>query len=155
VFKSIKSRWLYGIDTSTIKSLDEFNTMLAAHVREYNLTKHSSTGETPMDRFLRTRGRINTPQSRDWIDDKFMNRLTRKVNGDSTIKLGGDLWDAPMQFIGFTVEVRFTPNGDSAYISADGVHYPLSKTDKAANARTRRANSPTIDYSQMGGGHSV
>jgi len=155
VFRSIKERWLYGIDTSKIKSLEEFNTLLTAHIREYNMMKHSSTGEAPMDRFLRTRGIISAPQSREWLDDKFMNRVTRKVNGDSTVKLEGVLWDAPMQFIGYTVEVRFAPGGDGAYISADGTRYPLSKTDKAANARTRRSNSPAIDYSQIGDGCNV
>ena len=156
VFRSIKECWLYGIDQSKIKSIDEFNKMLAIHIREYNLTKHSSTKATPMERFLATRGRIKQPQSREWLDDKFMHRLTRKVGGDSTVKLDGKQWDAPMQFIGCTVEVRYTPDGCSdAYIVADGVRHYLRKTDKVANARTRRANMPSIDYSQMGGADNV
>ena len=155
VFRSVKERWLYGIDTSKIKSLEEFNAMLIEHIRKYNLLIHSITGSAPMDRFFNTRGRIGAPPSRDWLDDKFMNRLKRKVGGDSTIKLENTLWDAPMQFIGYTVEVRFTPGGDSAYIVCDGTRYPLCKTDKAANARTRRANLPAIDYSQIGGGANV
>jgi hypothetical protein len=153
VFRSIKERWLYGIDQSQIKSLDQFNKMLASHIREYNLTKHSSTGVTPMERFLATRERIKQPQSHGWLDDKFMNRLTRRVGGDATIKLEGSQWDAPMQFIGYTVEVRFMPGSDGgAYIVSDGERYPLRRTDKAANSRTRRVNEmPTIDYSRQGG----
>ena len=153
VFRSIKERWLYGIDQSQIKSLDQFNKMLASHIREYNLTKHSSTGATPMERFLATRERIKQPQSHGWLDDKFMNRLTRRVGGDATIKLEGSQWDAPMQFIGYTVEVRFMPGSDGgAYIVSDGERYPLRRTDKAANSRTRRVNEmPTIDYSRQGG----
>ena len=153
MFRSAKETWLYGIDTSEIKSLEEFNKMLGEFVRKYNLTKHSSTGTTPMDRFLLTRDRIKAPPSREWLDDKFMNRLTRKVNGDSTVKLGSEQWDAPMQFIGYTVEVRFSPSGDTAYIVSDGIRYPLKKTDRAANARTQRTNFPAIDYSQIGGGY--
>jgi transposase InsO family protein len=151
MFKSVKDRWLYGIDQSSIKSIDEFNKMLAVHIREYNLMKHSSTGASPMDRYIETRGRIKQPESREWIDDKFMNRLSRRVGSDSTVKLENVQWDAPMQFIGHTVEVRYMPGGDGdAYIVSDGARYPLRRTDKAANARTRRANMPTIDYSRQG-----
>jgi transposase InsO family protein len=150
LFKSIKERWLYGFDHNKIKSLDEFNKMLADHIREYNLMKHSSIGETPMNKYIETRGRIKQPLSREWLDDKFMQRLTRRVGGDSTVKLANEQWDAPMQFIGCTVEVRFMPGGE-AYIVADGERYYLRKTDKTANARTRRLNMPTIDYSKTGG----
>jgi transposase InsO family protein len=150
LFRSVKDRWLYGFDHSTIKSIDEFNKMLTIHIREYNLTKHSSTGTTPMDRFLATRERIKPPQSREWLDDKFMHRLTRKVGGDATVKLDGEQWDAPMQFIGCTVDVRFMPGGE-AYIVSDGGRYSLRKTDKTANSKTLRANMPSINYSMTGG----
>ena len=152
VFRSIKDRWLYGLDLSRVASLDDFNRLLAAHIKEYNLTVHSSTGQTPMDRFLATRGRLKAPASREWLDHKFMHRLTRKVAGDSTVRLDGKQWDAPMQFIGCAVEVRFLPGeGGEAYISANGERHELRKTDKHANARIRRADMPAIDYAKAGG----
>ena len=154
MFRSVKECWLYGIDQSKIKSLEEFNKMLAVYIREYNLKKHSSTGTTPMDRFLETRGRIKQPLSREWLDDKFMHRLTRRVGGDATVKLDGEQWDAPMQFIGYTVEVRFMPGGE-AYIVSDGERHYLRKTNKSENARTKRADMPSIDYSRTGGDGSV
>jgi hypothetical protein len=156
VFRSIKERWLYGLDLSRVGSLEDFNRLLAAHVREYNLTVHSATGETPMDRFLATRGRIKSPASREWLDHRFMHRLVRKVAGDSTVRLGGEQWDAPMQFIGYAVEVRYLPGeGCQAYIYAGGERHDLRRTDKHANARTRRAGMPAIDYSAAGGGSDV
>jgi hypothetical protein len=63
----------------------------------------------------------------------------------------GVLYDAPMQFIGMNVEVRFLPGAmDGAYILHDGLHYPIKKTDKVANARTKRDNLPKIDYGRDG-----
>ena len=150
MFKTAKETWLYGIDTSTIKSLDEFNRMLTEFIRSYNLTVHSMTGETPMDRFLRTRGRIKIPQSRDWLDDSFLNRERRKVRSDGTLQIRKVQFDVPLQFIGQTVDVRFPPDrSDEACIVYDKVKFPLRKTNKLENARTKRDN-PKIDYGWKG-----
>jgi len=153
-FKSIKELWLYGLDLSRVDSLDDFNRLLTAHVRKYNLAIHSSTGSAPMDRFLATRGRIKSAPSNDWLDEKFTHRLTRRVAGDSTLQLDGRQWDAPMQFIGYNVEVRYLP-GREAYILAGGERISLRLTNKQENSRARRMNTPSIDYSMTGGNGDV
>jgi transposase InsO family protein len=148
-FGVLKSRWLNGLDVRQIHSLEEFNRELAEAVRKHNLTVNSSTGQTPMDRFLGTRGRIRLPESEDWLSECFMNRELRKVRNDSTLSLQNMQFDAPMQFIRSTVEVRFLPNRLSeAYILDCGVRYPLKLTDKQANSRVKRENLPTVDYSK-------
>jgi transposase InsO family protein len=150
-FGTLKSRWLYGLDTKQILSLSEFNRELAEQVRKHNLTVNSSTGETPMDRFLKTRGKIRIPESEDWLNECFMNRVRRKVRNDSTLSLQNTQFDAPMQFIRQTVEVRFLPDALSdAYILENDVRYPLKPTDKQANSRVRREKLPTVDYSKGG-----
>jgi len=54
------------------------------------------------------------------------------------------------------VDIRFTPDDfDSAFILYEGKKYPLLKTDKNANCRTKRNNLPSVDYSKMGGGSHV
>ena len=59
-----------------------------------------------------------------------------------------------MQFIDQKVEIRFRPGEmDSAVIVCDGERFPLRLTDKNENCRTKRRNSPGIDYSQLGGTH--
>jgi transposase InsO family protein len=152
-FRTIKETWLYGIDISTIKSLDQFNQMLTEYVRSYNLTVHSSTGGTPMDRFLRTRGKIKTPPSREWLDECFLNRERRKVRSDGTLQINKVLFDVPLQFIGHTVDVRFPPECvDEACIIYENVRYPLRKTNKLENARTKR-EQPRIDYGWTGNGN--
>jgi transposase InsO family protein len=151
-FGVIKSRWLNGLDVAQVRSLDEFNRELAEVVRQHNLTVNSSTGQTPMDRFLATRGNIRTPSSEQWLDECFMNRIRRKVKNDSTLSIETVQFDAPMQFMRQTVEVRFLPDRISeAYIFDNGTHFPLKPTDKQANSRVKRESWPTVDYSKAGG----
>ncbi|MCL2165334.1 MAG: DDE-type integrase/transposase/recombinase [Oscillospiraceae bacterium] len=150
LFRTVKETWLYGLDISEIKSLDEFNRMLSEFVRSYNLTVHSATSETPMDRFLRTRGRIKAPLSREWLDDCFLNRERRKVRSDGTLQIRNVQFDVPLQFIGQTVDVRFPPDHlDEACIIYDKIKYALRKTNKVENARVKRDN-PKINYGWNG-----
>jgi transposase InsO family protein len=154
-FGTLKSRWLNGLDIGQIRSLDDFNCELAEAVRKHNLTENSSTKQTPMERFLATRGRIRSPESTEWLDECFMNRIRRKVRNDSTLSFFNTQFDTPMHFIGQTVEIRFLPDRLSeAYIFENGVRFPLKVTDKQANSRVKRENWPTVDYSK-GGGENV
>ena len=148
-FGVLKSRWLNGLDTNQILSLDEFNLGLTEAVREHNLSENSSTEQTPMDRFLATRGRIRIPESEDWLRECFMNRIKRKVKNDSTLSIQKIQFDAPMQFMRQSVEVRFLPdNLSGAYIFDNGKRYPLKRTDKQANSKAKREVWPTVDYSK-------
>ena len=148
-FGVIKSRWLHGLDTGQIRSIEEFNRELAEAVRAHNLTVNSSTGQTPMERFLATRGHIRMPESEEWLDECFMNRITRKVKNDATISLQTKQFDVPMQFIRQTVEIRFLPDRLSdAYIFDNGKRFPVKLTDKQANSKVKREDWPTVDYSK-------
>ena len=148
-FGSLKRRWLDGLDTNQIRSLDEFNVELAEAVRKHNLTLNTATKQAPMDRYLASRGRIRLPESEEWLTECFMNRIRRKVKNDSTISLLNTQFDAPLHFIRQTVEVRFLPDRLSdAYIFEKGVRYPLKLTDKLANSKVKRELFPTVDYSK-------
>jgi transposase InsO family protein len=148
-FGVLKQRWLHGLDTGQMGSIDEFNKELAEAVRKHNLTVNSSTGQTPMDRFLATRGKIRVPESESWLEECFMNRINRKVKNDATISIQNLQFDVPMQFIRQKVEVRFLPDRLSeAYIFENGAHYPLKLTDKLANSKLKRKDWPTVDYSK-------
>ena len=146
-FRTLKERWLYGIDISQIQSLEEFNRMLAEYIRKHNTTIHSVTGQAPLERYLATNERIRKPRDREWLEECFHNRIIRRVNRDATVHFGGDVYDAPMQFIGQKMEVRYLP-GDmqSAYILYGGEHYPLRLTDRVANGQIRREKLVQIDY---------
>jgi len=149
-FRTMKERWLNMLDTNQIQSLDELNQSLANYVNINNTTRHTSLGEAPLNRFMKTKEHIRLPKSQEWLDECFHNRTTRKVNNDSCITIDRILYDAPMQFIGMTVDVRFLPGSmEDAYILYEGVHYPIPATDKVANSKTKRNNNlPDIDYSK-------
>ena len=131
-------------------SLEELNKLLSAYVRRRNLTFNRDIGEAPMDRYSRHIDRIRMVEDLDWLDECFHNRVIRKVYNDSTISIDSTSYDVPMEFIRMKVEVRYLPDDmANAYILYNGKHYPIRRTNKVENARTRRRQ--TIDYSKMGG----
>ncbi len=152
-FRTLKNRWLYGLDTAQIHSLAEFNEELASYIRTHNTTIHSTTKETPLDRFLSSKEHIRVPKSTEWLDECFHNRIMRKVNNDASVTIDGSYYDVPQQFIGMKVEIRFLPDYmEDAYVLYESTHYPIRQTDRIANGKTKRNNSlPSIDYSRREG----
>lgn len=150
-WRTAKECFLYGLNMDDIHSLDEFNALFKAYLRTYNTTNHSGIGCSPFDRYQATKDSIHRPESQEWLDECFLNRIHRKVRKDSTISIDKISYDVPMQFIGQTVEVRFRPGElDSAAIYYDREHFPIVPTNKNENCRTKR-NNPVIDYSKIGG----
>ena len=149
-FRTLRDRWLNGLDISTISTLESFNELLADYIRKHNTTQHSAIKETPMDRLIRTKGQIKTPKSHEWLDESFHNRIIRKVNNDACISIDKTYYDAPQQFISMKVEVRFLPGSmEDAYILYDNHRYPIVQTDKVSNSRTKRNNPHNhLDYSK-------
>ena len=151
-FRTLRSRWLSNLDVSKIHSLEEFNHLLADYIRRHNTTVHSGTGETPIDRFMKTKDHVRIPKSDEWLDECFTNRITRKVNNDSCITISGTWYDAPPQFIGMNVEIRFLPDHmEDAYILYGDTRFPIRETNKVENSCTKRNNLPAITYSSEGG----
>ena len=151
-FKTLKESWLYGFDPTTVSSLEELNNLLADEVRKRNTSVNRMIGETPIERYQRSIAHVRIPKSREWLDECFMNRITRKVNLDSTISIDKVYYDVPMQFIRLKVEVRYLPDCmQDAYIFFDGRKYPIRQTNRVENGRTKRNNQHFIDYSKMGG----
>lgn len=152
-WRTLKESWLYTLDLDSIHSLEEFNRLLADYIRTYNTSFHSGIREIPLERYRRTCMQVRMSKSRSWLDECFMNRVVRRVNRDSTVSIDRISYDVPMQFIASKVEIRFLPDDmSSAYILYEGGHYPVRQTDRNENCRTKRNNTPALDYSRMGGG---
>lgn len=151
-FRTIKDTWLNGFDPSGIESLEELNRLLADYVRKRNTSMNRNIGETPIERYSRHINRIRFPKSREWLDECFMNRTIRRVNNDSTVSIDSVSYDVPMHFIRIKVEIRYLPDDmKNAYILYDGKRYYIRPTNKLENSRTKRENTPVIDYSMNGG----
>ncbi len=150
-WRTLKETWLYTLDVSSIHSLAQFNAMLKEYMRTYNTSFHSGIQTTPMERYRDSPEVIKAPASREWLDDCFLNRVTRKVRKDSTVSIDRVSYDVPMQFISATVDIRNVPDDmSSAFILFDGEKYPIRPTDRNENCRTKRNNVPSIDYSKAG-----
>ena len=151
-FRTLKERWLYTLDISSITSLVQFNGMLRDYIRDYNTTFHRGIDCIPLQRYEASKDHPRRPDSRQWLDDCFLNRITRKVRKDSTITIDKVCYDVPMQFISAKVDIRFLPDDmDSAFILSDGQKFPIRQTNRNENCHTKRNNLPVIDYSRTGG----
>ena len=140
-FRTIRSRWLSGLDATKINSLEHFNTLLSSYVTMHSTSVHGATKESPTDRFLKTKDHVRIPKSLEWLDECFLNRVKRKVRKDSTLSIESTSYDVPPQFVGMKVEVRFIPNRpDSAFILYGDVRFPLKVTNKNSNAYVHRSN---------------
>jgi len=150
-FSTIKQRWIYGFDASKVRSLAEFNELLVDEVRKRNLEVNQATGESPMDRYAKSEKHSRMPKSQQWLDEAFMYRIMRKVHKDATIRKKPHLFDAPRQFIGKTVEVRYLPSEpEKTFMVYESKRYPLRITNKADNSKVKRQNQYSIDYSKEG-----
>ncbi len=150
-FRTLKERWLYTLDIASITSLEQFNGMLRDYMRSYNTTFHRGIDGVPLERYEASKGHPRKPQSREWLDDCFYNRISRKVRKDSTISIDKVSYDVPMQFISAKVDIRFLPDDmDSAFLLFEGQRFPIRRTNRNENCHTKR-NNPAIDYSRIGG----
>ena len=153
-WRTCKETWLYGLDMEQIHSLKEFNVLFQEFIRSYNTSMHSGIGCTPFERYQASTTYAHPAKSSEWLDECFLNRITRKVRKDATVSIDKVSFDVPAQFIGQTVDIRFRPGEmDSAVILFEGVSFPLRMTDKNENCRTKRNNPVGIDYTKIGGCH--
>ena len=151
-FRTLKERWLYTLDIDSISSLAQFNGLLRDYIRSYNTTFHRGINGVPLDRYEASKEHPRKPESRQWLDDCFYNRITRKVRKDSTVTIEGVCYDVPMQFISAKVDIRFQPDDmTSAFILFDDQKFPIRQTNRNENCHTKRNNLPVIDYSNVGG----
>lgn len=63
-WRTLKERWLYGLDIDKITSLSQFDSMLKDYMRSYNTTVHSSIDCTPLERYQKTKLHPRIPESR-------------------------------------------------------------------------------------------
>ena len=148
-FRTLKNRWLNAVDTKDISALSDFNDDLFTYINRHNTTVHSSTGERPIDRYKADISRIKVATDATWLDNCFMNRIKRRVNNDATVSIDKIPYDVPMQFIKQRVEIRYLPDDmDHAYIYYANEKYPIKKTNKVENGRTKRNNPYPISYTK-------
>lgn len=146
-FRTLRNRFLNVMDPTQLSGIDELNSRLKEYINKHNTTIHSATGMTPSDRYLQGISAVKMPINQKWLEDCFMNRVKRLVKNDATIVIDKVLYDVPMEFIRTRVEVCYLPDDmEHAYILYEGKEYPIRRTNKVENARTKRKNPYAISY---------
>jgi len=146
-FRTLRNRFLNILDCDSISGINELNEKLHAYIQRHNTTIHSATGMTPHDRYMEDISRVKMPSDKEWLDNCFMNRIKRRVRNDATVIIDKIMYDVPMEFIRSTVEIRYLPDAmENAYIWYEEKKYPIRKTNKVENGRTKRNNGYEVDY---------
>ena len=147
-FRTIKDGWLRCTNWNNFKSLDDANNSLKQFLyNEYVNQKHSSTGQTPNERWHNEYKDVSFLKE-DFIDECFLHRINRKVRNDRTIKIENNFYEVPFKYVGNTIEVRYNPNDLSEmYIFENNKKLEQCiLVDKEANSKIKRKNG--IDYSK-------
>lgn len=148
-FRTIKDGWMRCTDWNNFKTLNDVNESLRNFIyTEYINKKHSSTNETPNERWHNEYKNIVFLEP-TFIDESFLHRITRKVRNDRTIKLDNNYYEVPFKYVGKTIEIRYNPND----LSEMNVFLDNQKQEKCtlvnkiSNSKVKRKN--TIDYSKV------
>lgn len=146
-FRTLRNRFLNPLNTDELSGIEELNQKLHAYIQQHNTTIHSATGMTPHDRYMQDLAHIRMPVSEEWLENCFCNRVRRLVRGDATVTIDKVLYDVPMEFIRSTVEIRFLPDAmEKAYIWYEEKKYPIRRTNKVENGKTKRNNGYQLKY---------
>lgn len=155
-FLTIKQRWLHVDHGKNYHSLEQLNGQLFKRIAEYNNTPHSaldvngtSDHHKPLQRYMYDMKDkepwklVNKHQVEydGWVDECFLHEETRKVNGDSTVKINHILFDVPSKYIGTSIMIRYDPLTYETIYLYDPVSkqkITLKETDKIENGKTRR-----------------
>lgn len=104
-FRTVRTRFLHNFLGGTLR---EHNIALDHWLRiDYHQRTHSSTGETPFERFARHLEMIR-PAPAD-LEDHFRKEARRRVAKDRTVSLDGRLYEAPTRLIGEYVQLLYHP----------------------------------------------
>lgn len=148
-FRTIKDGWMRCSDWNRFKSLEDINESLKKFLyNEYINKKHSSTNETPNERWHNEYDKIEFLEEQ-FIDESFLHRINRKVRKDRTIKIDNNYYEVPFKYVDKTIEIRYNPNNlNEMYIFDNNEKKETCNiVDKISNSKVKRKN--TIDYSKV------
>lgn len=137
-FRTVRSQFFSCFLGGT---LNELNIAFDLWVREdYHQRKHSSTGESPLNRFGNHLEMIRKPPID--LEDHFRKEVRRRVTKDRTVSINNRLYEAPTRFIGEQLSCLFHEHApDKVEIihqgSSHGLLVPLNKQVNADVKRDR------------------
>ena len=141
-FGTVRSRFLAVADLNRMTSLDRLNSLFDEWLEhDYHRRVHSGVKERPLDRYMRSLASSRPRKvSREELDLVFYRTLRRKVRNDCTVSIARRLWEAPVDWMGKTVEIRHPlEKPDELYLFAGGKPVcSLRPVNLIENARTSK-----------------
>jgi hypothetical protein len=144
LFRTVRSQLMPLLTTAS--TLDELNAGLTRWINEeYHQRKHSSTSQTPLERYL-THLHALRAAPKD-IREYFRIPARRKVDRDRSVSLNGRLYEAPTGLIGQWVTLLYHKHDMSRIevIFDERSHGFLTPLDTGINSRVRRTGKPNIE----------
>lgn len=148
-FRTIKDGWMRCTNWNNFKSLSDAKNSLKKFLYEsYINKKHSSTNETPNERW-HNEFKIVRYMDEDKIDKIFLHRIIRKVRKDMTVKVQNTFYEVPFKYVGQSIEFRYNPEDlNEIYVFDKELQKETcKKVDKISNSKIKRSNN--IDYSKI------
>jgi len=149
-FRTVRSQLL---PTAGVRDLDDLNRWLTDWLQTYHQRTHSSTGQSPMERFSSHLELIRRPP-RD-LEDHFRKEVRRRVNKDRSVSINNRAYEAPTRLIGEQVSLLYhEEQPERVEIVLNGEHQGfLVPLDPHINSHLKReaASSPpsTLQKGQL------
>jgi putative transposase len=142
-FKSVRTRFLPGFKGTTLPEINEAFALWLEH--EYHGRVHSSTGQTPFDRFTRQMHCLRGAP--DNLMDHFRTTVRRRVNKDRSVIVNRRLYEAPVALIGKRVEILYHEDApELVEIRYQGDSYGLLRqVDLHVNSRVKRDKNGQVE----------
>jgi transposase InsO family protein len=145
-FRTVRSDLLPNFRGET---LEDLNLAMYWWLREeYHQRKHSSTGQSPFDRFT-SNIKCLREAPKD-LKDHFRKTARRRVAKDRTISLHGRIFEAPVPLIGKQVSLLYHEKEPDKVevMSGEKSHGMLVPVDVHVNSRVRRNKDGNIEIDQ-------
>lgn len=145
-FRTVRENFLPQLGLQDLETLEKLNEVFWKWIDHYyHQTVHSSTGQTPWERFIQ--GMKASRPAPENLEDLFRSRLLRKVGKDRVLSLNGAAFEAPVGCIGKRLELRFhsdRPEEVEAFDQDQSLGF-LKRVMIHSNARIKRTKKNEID----------
>ena len=129
------------MDWNNITSIEQAQDMYTEFLNNSYLNSiHSSIDIAPRDRFMKDFEKISR-KSDEEINECFLHKVVRRVKSDSTISLNSIIYEAPQQFVGKYITIKYNPEDMSKlYIYNDKNErlHIIKAVDKISNSKYKR-----------------
>ena len=145
-FRTVRENFMPQLSLQDLESLEKLNQALWDWIDHYyHQTIHSSTGQTPWERFVQ--GLKCSRPAPENMEEHFRSRVLRRVGKDRVVSLNGQAFEAPVASIGKHLELRFPPDRPEeieAFEQNQSLGF-LKRVLVHSNAKVKRTKSSGMD----------